>query len=131
MRHTKSKLAFAGTPEISAVVLRDLIANNINIIAALTQPDRPKGRGKKLASSSVKLLSQEHNIPVYQPINLKDQDIINKRWEICSGCEFLTGMNRCEKCGCFMKVKTRISEASCPISSLNLSVRGSRSSPFI
>ena len=46
---------------------------------------------------------------------LHDQDIIDKRWEICSGCEFLTGMNRCEKCGCFMKVKTRISEASCPI----------------
>ena len=33
---------------------------------------------------------------------LHDQDIIDKRWEICSGCEFLTGMNRCEKCGCFM-----------------------------
>ena len=46
---------------------------------------------------------------------LHDQDIIDKRWEICSGCEFLTGMHRCEKCGCFMKVKTRISEASCPI----------------
>lgn len=72
------RIIFAGTPEISAVVLQDLIANNINIVASLTQPDRPKGRGKKLACSPVKLLSQENNIPVYQPVNLKNQEIINK-----------------------------------------------------
>ena len=47
---------------------------------------------------------------------LHDQDIIDKRWNECQKCEFLfkpTG--NCKKCGCFMKVKTKISTASCPI----------------
>tara|TARA_Y100000310_G_scaffold332693_1_gene408744 strand:+ start:327 stop:716 length:390 start_codon:yes stop_codon:yes gene_type:complete len=46
---------------------------------------------------------------------LHDQDIIDKRWAICEGCEFLTKNNRCEKCKCFMKVKTRIATAACPV----------------
>ena len=48
-------------------------------------------------------------------VMLHDQDIIDKRWDICMGCEFLTEKNKCEKCGCFMKVKTRVATASCPI----------------
>ena len=47
-------------------------------------------------------------------VMLHDQDIIDKRWDICTGCEFLNN-NKCEKCGCFMKVKTRVATASCPI----------------
>ena len=47
---------------------------------------------------------------------LYDQDIINKRLEICKNCEFLYGSNyRCKKCKCYMKVKTKLSIASCPI----------------
>ena len=42
------------------------------------------------------------------------EDIINKRWDLCQGCEFLKN-DKCEKCGCFMKVKTRIATARCPI----------------
>ena len=45
---------------------------------------------------------------------LHDQDIIDKRWDICMGCEFLNN-NKCDKCGCFMKVKTRVATARCPI----------------
>ena len=71
------RIIFAGTPEISAIVLQDLIDNKLNIIASLTQPDRPKGRGKKINCSEVKILSQKHNIPVYQPIKLNDPEIIN------------------------------------------------------
>ena len=48
-------------------------------------------------------------------VMLHDQDIINKRWDICKGCEFLTEKNRCEKCGCFMKLKTRFATVACPI----------------
>ena len=47
-------------------------------------------------------------------VMLHDQDIIDKRWDICKGCEFLNN-NKCEKCGCFMKVKTRVATARCPI----------------
>jgi len=71
------RIIFAGTPEISSIVLQDLIDNKLNIIASLTQPDRPKGRGKKITCSEVKILSQKNNIPVYQPIKLNDPDIID------------------------------------------------------
>ena len=76
------RIIFAGTPDISAQVLQDLLETqkdnkNFEIIATLTQPDRPKGRGRKLCASPVKELSIEHDIPVYQPENLKNQEIID------------------------------------------------------
>ena len=49
-------------------------------------------------------------------ILLYDQEIIDKRWSECKKCEFLfkpTGS--CKKCGCFMKVKTKVAHASCPV----------------
>ena len=48
-------------------------------------------------------------------VMIHDQDVIDKRWDICKGCEFLTDNNRCEKCGCFMKIKSRIATVACPI----------------
>jgi len=45
---------------------------------------------------------------------LYDQDIIDKRMEICNGCEFKMGLN-CKKCGCFIHAKTRVATARCPI----------------
>ena len=48
-------------------------------------------------------------------ITIHDQEIIDKRWDICKGCEFLTDKNMCQKCGCFMKVKTRIATVACPV----------------
>ncbi len=76
------RIIFAGTPDISAQVLKDLLDaqknnKNFEIIATLTQPDRPKGRGRQLSASPVKELSIEHDIPVYQPENLKNQEIID------------------------------------------------------
>lgn len=38
-----------------------------------------------------------------------------KRWSICKGCPELKKSNRCKKCGCFMKVKTKLNTSSCPI----------------
>ena len=48
-------------------------------------------------------------------VMIHDKDIIDKRWDICKSCEFLTEKNMCQKCGCFMKVKTRIATVACPI----------------
>ena len=45
---------------------------------------------------------------------LYDQDIIDKRREICDGCEFKMGLN-CTKCGCFIKAKTRVATVACPV----------------
>ena len=48
-------------------------------------------------------------------VMLYDQDIIDKRWDECQKCEFLIKpTNNCKKCGCFMKIKTRIGASTCP-----------------
>ena len=44
-----------------------------------------------------------------------DPDIVASRINLCKNCEFLKKHTRCEKCGCFMKIKTRLSPAKCPI----------------
>jgi len=69
------KIIFAGTPEIAAGVLDVLLAANYPIIACLTQPDRPQGRGLKLTPSAVKLRAMQANIPVMQPQTLKSSEI--------------------------------------------------------
>ena len=53
--------------------------------------------------------------PVVKNNMLYDEEILKMRWDLCLGCEFLTDSNRCKKCGCFMKVKHKIAQASCPI----------------
>jgi methionyl-tRNA formyltransferase len=64
-------LIFAGTPEFAATALRQLLQAGFNVPLVLTQPDRPAGRGLKLHASPVKLLAQEHGIPVAQPPSLR------------------------------------------------------------
>ena len=44
-----------------------------------------------------------------------DKKVENKRWDHCKGCTFLTKLNRCKKCGCFMKAKVKLKGAFCPI----------------
>ena len=67
------KIAFAGSPEFAAVILRALQASNYPCGLALTQPDRPRGRGRQLAQSPVKVLAGEVGLPVAQPASLKTQ----------------------------------------------------------
>lgn len=69
------KIIFAGTPDISAAVLQALINKQHNIIACLTQPDRPQGRGLKITASPVKNVALNANIPILQPQTLKDKDV--------------------------------------------------------
>ena len=45
---------------------------------------------------------------------IHDEEVIKMRWDLCTGCEFLND-NKCDKCGCFMKVKHKLAMASCPI----------------
>src|SRR5690625_2662329 len=65
------RIVFAGTPDFAAQQLRSLLASEHELVAVYTQPDRPAGRGKKLAASPVKQLAVEHGIPVRQPPTLK------------------------------------------------------------
>lgn len=74
MTHKKNlKIIFAGTPDIAATVLKELLTTPHDIVAVYTQPDRPSGRGRKLMASPVKQLAIEHNIPVEQPKSLKQE----------------------------------------------------------
>ncbi|MEM0910122.1 MAG: methionyl-tRNA formyltransferase [Pseudomonadota bacterium] len=70
------KIIFAGTPDFAAAHLQSLIDAKFDIVATYTQPDRPAGRGKKLTPSAVKKLAIQHNIPVEQPLNFKNDDAI-------------------------------------------------------
>ncbi|TDP62241.1 methionyl-tRNA formyltransferase [Roseateles toxinivorans] len=65
------RLIFAGTPEFAAVALARLHAAGFEIALALTQPDRPAGRGLKLLPSAVKQFALDHGIPVAQPRSLR------------------------------------------------------------
>lgn len=69
-----TRVIFAGTPEFSTGALQALLDAKYNVVAVYTQPDRPKGRGKKLAKSPVKELAEVNNIPVYQPLSLRKED---------------------------------------------------------
>ncbi len=68
------KIIFAGTPEFSVNPLKALIDSDHEVIAVYTQPDRPKGRGKKVSPCEVKEVALSNNIPVYQPLNFKSID---------------------------------------------------------
>ncbi len=66
------RIVFMGTPDFAAASLKELAAwPRADIVAVYTQPDRPAGRGHKLAMSAVKKLALELGIPVYQPASLK------------------------------------------------------------
>jgi methionyl-tRNA formyltransferase len=68
------KIIFAGTPAFAAEHLRVLLEQSKHeVVAVYTQPDRPSGRGKKLTTSAVKALALAEDIPVYQPLSLKDE----------------------------------------------------------
>lgn len=66
------KIVFMGTPDFAVPSLKELI-DKYGVEAVFTQPDRPKGRGKKLAFSPVKEEALKHDIKVYQPEKLKDE----------------------------------------------------------
>ena len=69
------RVIFAGTPHFAARALAALLENNYEVVAVLTQPDRPAGRGMLLTPSPVKQLAEQHGIPVLQPLTLKAVEI--------------------------------------------------------
>ncbi len=67
-----------GTPEFAVPGLEILIENKFNVVAVITAPDRPKGRGQQLATSPVKDCAVKNKIPVLQPTNLKSPEFIDE-----------------------------------------------------
>jgi methionyl-tRNA formyltransferase len=71
------KIVFMGTPEFAVPSLERLI-DEFEVEAVLTQPDKPKGRGKKVAMSEVKEAALNHGLTVYQPVNLRKDEVLIK-----------------------------------------------------
>ncbi|MBE0483000.1 MAG: methionyl-tRNA formyltransferase [Bacterioplanes sp.] len=67
------RLVFAGTPAFAAHHLTALIDSEHEVVGVYCQPDRPAGRGKKEQPCAVKQVALQHGIPVYQPVNFKDE----------------------------------------------------------
>jgi methionyl-tRNA formyltransferase len=72
------RILFAGTPEFALPPLQALIDDDCEVVAVLTQPDRPAGRGKQLRASPVKQLALKNGLDVLQPETLKDPAWLEK-----------------------------------------------------
>lgn len=71
------RIIYMGTPEIAAAILKDVVEKSDDeVVLAVTQPDRPKGRSKELAMSEVKQYALGKNIPVYQPEKIKESECV-------------------------------------------------------
>ncbi|MBX9448012.1 methionyl-tRNA formyltransferase [Dickeya chrysanthemi] len=68
------RIIFAGTPDFAAQHLAALLSSEHEIVGVFTQPDRPAGRGNKLTPSPVKVLAEQHNLPVFQPKSLRPSE---------------------------------------------------------
>ncbi len=69
-------IVFMGTPDIAAVILDKLIRSEHRILAVVTQPDKPKGRGNQVQCTPVKELALKHDIPVLQPRRVKEESFL-------------------------------------------------------
>ncbi len=70
------KIVFFGTPDFAVESLSRLVDGGYNVVAVVTMPDKPAGRGRQLQQSDVKRYAVEHGLPVLQPVSLKDEAFI-------------------------------------------------------
>lgn len=74
----KLRIIFMGTPEFAVASLEQLIEHHFQVVAVITAPDKPQGRGQKIVYSPVKACALQHNIPVLQPTNLKAESFLQE-----------------------------------------------------
>jgi len=74
----RPKIVFMGTPDFAVASLRALVDNGFEVVAVVTAPDKPAGRGLKLTESAVKQFALLRNIPVLQPLKLKDPEFLDQ-----------------------------------------------------
>lgn len=80
MTSSSLRIAFMGTPDFSATILKALLEASYPIVAVYTQPPRQSGRGYKLTPSPVQDLAVAHTIPVFSPSSLKTEET-QKEWQ--------------------------------------------------
>jgi methionyl-tRNA formyltransferase len=72
------RIIFMGTPEFAVPSLEALLDHKYNVVAVITAPDKPQGRGQKISYSPVKECAIKYNVPVLQPTNLKSPEFIEE-----------------------------------------------------
>lgn len=72
------RIVFMGTPDFAVPTLQTLVENKYNVVAVITAPDKPAGRGQKINQSPVKEYAVAQGIPVLQPTNLKSEDFLQE-----------------------------------------------------
>lgn len=72
------RIIFMGTPDFSVGTLEALVEAGHDVCLAVTQPDKPKGRGKEMQPTPVKAAAQRHGIPVYQPKRIRDPECVEE-----------------------------------------------------
>ena len=70
------RIVFMGTPDFSVPTLEALVASEHEVVGVVTQPDKPKGRGKTLMPTPVKEVALKHEIPVYQPKKVREAEFV-------------------------------------------------------
>ncbi|MGC9344393.1 MAG: methionyl-tRNA formyltransferase [Bacteroidales bacterium] len=71
------RIIYLGTPEFAVAPLDHLVNNGYQVVAVVTAPDKPAGRGKKLTPPPVKVYAESRKIPVLQPPKLKDEEFLD------------------------------------------------------
>ncbi len=72
------KVIFMGTPDFAVTTLQAISQAGHEILLVVTQPDKPKGRGKNMQCPPVKEWAMEHNIPVFQPVKIREASCIEE-----------------------------------------------------
>ena len=78
MKKEDLKIVFLGTPDFAVESLRRIHEGGYNIVGVITMPDKPAGRGHKLLHSPVKQYAVANNLPLLQPVNLKDPQFVEE-----------------------------------------------------
>ena len=79
---SKLKVLFMGTPDFAVPTLEALCNSDYEVIGVVTQPDKPKGRGKSVQMTPVKECALKYDIPVFQPVRIRDEENVDKLAEL-------------------------------------------------
>jgi len=91
------RIVFMGTPDFAVAILKQLVIYNYNVVAVITAPDKPAGRGRKINESAVKKYAKTANLPILQPTNLKSVSFINKLKEFNANLQIVVAFRMLPK----------------------------------
>ena len=88
------RIVYMGTPDFAVPVLESLLESRHEVVAVVTQPDKPKGRGKAMQFPPVKEKALQHDLPVYQPVKVRDEAFIKVLEEYAPDCIVVTAFGQ-------------------------------------